>query len=880
MRSLRSMCRVSRKDRCRNSDVKQRCRLKEDVVTRVERGILRWFDHLERIRAYTMKELKGIVEYIKDRKAYGETKGRKMWVDYANSGNTTRTWQSLKETFLKRILPDIHNPYYRLTSDELRSFRAGSNLTKSNRKLEVHSSDAPEVPDHTDTTVINARPDCKRGRDRIAGRAARYGTVPTDQEEKPKKAIPNYNGEVGKATGEKPNVKNTDVRRDSVETVILDSNEPCYSSAQDIIRDLETPTEKKPVNSLLSSKSIRDVFTYSEPLTPMIQEIFNDFETDESNALHTKLSDHDNNSSLNVQDAIDHNNDSKHNESDKNKSKSLQKKNKKSHKKQKPAQNMRIVNTLEEVKSILNENRNSKESDAVAEKINDINSSNQNDGQSKNPDSLKEVNSLTVYNSQNCHNTGFTDSSIPNNQEALNINKYSKGSEILELSSESDLNKPVKNPIAKTKSKRTISNNSEEKSSRKIRKNIKNVSVDIHTENEYKNQTENNNTTLTEQEQVPEAENKKLQLNEEQDVEPVVKIINNAINANDDINNQNVNNYVSVEKPDITKISHDQTISEKPKENIHNNDSQITNPCLESASLYLGGKVEPNFTQNGIKCSLENNVVLLNSHSDSDTSNSLKISQRKRKRENSKALAKVFGFSNVWIPVAENGALPLVSGVCEFDALVLRHLVCLGPTSYFRFVMRFPFVSAIPGAGNHKTETRVVNSTMSDTNDYTESISSDSSCWTSDNEIEFVASPHKHRRSRKYLNPGSCKIVPLEHDGGLVVAYKGRVYPLIKEERSIKGRELKYMLYARNKNKDDNASYWRKKYFEEKKKAQELSSNWTTRGGADGARHALGDSLRESSRHRMSLETDTGRFHIFYPARKRQGGIRDLKAMT
>ncbi|GBP81485.1 hypothetical protein EVAR_86166_1 [Eumeta japonica] len=37
MRSLRSMCGVSWKDRCRNSDVRERCDLKEDVVTRVER---------------------------------------------------------------------------------------------------------------------------------------------------------------------------------------------------------------------------------------------------------------------------------------------------------------------------------------------------------------------------------------------------------------------------------------------------------------------------------------------------------------------------------------------------------------------------------------------------------------------------------------------------------------------------------------------------------------------------------------------------------------------------------------------------------------------------------------------------------------------------
>ncbi|GBP64352.1 hypothetical protein EVAR_14920_1 [Eumeta japonica] len=37
MRSLRSMCRVSPKDRCRDSDVRERCGLKKYVATRVER---------------------------------------------------------------------------------------------------------------------------------------------------------------------------------------------------------------------------------------------------------------------------------------------------------------------------------------------------------------------------------------------------------------------------------------------------------------------------------------------------------------------------------------------------------------------------------------------------------------------------------------------------------------------------------------------------------------------------------------------------------------------------------------------------------------------------------------------------------------------------
>ncbi|GBP43316.1 hypothetical protein EVAR_31200_1 [Eumeta japonica] len=41
VRSLCGVCGVSRKDRCRNSDVRERCGLKKDVVTWVERAMLR-----------------------------------------------------------------------------------------------------------------------------------------------------------------------------------------------------------------------------------------------------------------------------------------------------------------------------------------------------------------------------------------------------------------------------------------------------------------------------------------------------------------------------------------------------------------------------------------------------------------------------------------------------------------------------------------------------------------------------------------------------------------------------------------------------------------------------------------------------------------------
>ncbi|GBP18828.1 hypothetical protein EVAR_93256_1 [Eumeta japonica] len=41
--------RVEKVEECRSNDDRERCGLKEDVVTRVERGVLRLFGYLERI---------------------------------------------------------------------------------------------------------------------------------------------------------------------------------------------------------------------------------------------------------------------------------------------------------------------------------------------------------------------------------------------------------------------------------------------------------------------------------------------------------------------------------------------------------------------------------------------------------------------------------------------------------------------------------------------------------------------------------------------------------------------------------------------------------------------------------------------------------------
>ncbi|XP_049870886.1 uncharacterized protein LOC126370141 [Pectinophora gossypiella] len=50
MRSLRSICGVKLSDRVRNSVIRQRCGVKDDIVTRIEKGMLGWFGHVERMK--------------------------------------------------------------------------------------------------------------------------------------------------------------------------------------------------------------------------------------------------------------------------------------------------------------------------------------------------------------------------------------------------------------------------------------------------------------------------------------------------------------------------------------------------------------------------------------------------------------------------------------------------------------------------------------------------------------------------------------------------------------------------------------------------------------------------------------------------------------
>ncbi|XP_026327993.1 enolase-phosphatase E1-like isoform X2 [Hyposmocoma kahamanoa] len=188
-----------------------------------------------------MREMKQIVEYLTEHNAYSEIRGRKMWVEFANSQSLDRTWQSLKETFMKRILPDIHNPYYRLTVEQISSFRQGHNVSSKN-KLEVHTiTDSSSNENNKDKD----QPSTSKNHEEIdTGESIKCSRI-------------------------------EELTRSSTDTLVLEN---CCQNAEDTKSDQLSPNN---ANDDVAMKSLRDCIIYTEPLTPMLQEVLHDFDTDE-----------------------------------------------------------------------------------------------------------------------------------------------------------------------------------------------------------------------------------------------------------------------------------------------------------------------------------------------------------------------------------------------------------------------------------------------------------------------------------------------------------------------------------------------------------------------------------------------------------------------
>ncbi|XP_068620042.1 uro-adherence factor A-like isoform X2 [Battus philenor] len=734
-------------------------------------------------KPYTMSEMKAIVDYLTEKKAYGDTKGRKMWMDFEKSKFTDRSWQSLKETFLKRILPDIHNPYYQLSVMQISSFRQGYDIElKHKNKLEIKS-----VNEESNTTA--------------------------DKPVKIEEPDTSNNKEVEKGSGEKTqNSMNIANHRSSAETIVLDT---CYDTAEDVQRDLESPNQSKQNEEENSqdkspAKSLRDFITYSEPLTPMLQEMNEDFVSDNENEgldSETQLEiveDGDKNKqtedavcnvtdapieissevdegSNNVDIGLKSQNTNEHQHGDNSNIKTNHEKSEKIVQSSNqllntpPQEIINIDNEVQIVTQSANEDQNLKEIEPnIIDKNITKNSVENNEKQLNEQNYKGKIRTSEDTSTQNLSNT-TTDTIIPNNQEALNT----QGDTVKQNTT------TAKNTVqVKTTRKRA---NSQEPNANQIKLKKKELTVSSKpvSVSDTDAATKGNKKLVLSTKQRGAADQKK----------------NNQISEFSNSKNKEGNCQETKEK--VVQTSTEMT-NNKGKNNQNQqkdrNDEQINmdveNPCLKSVSLYDEQFTSMKFSESSDevitstnqnpqeektkekKSSGDNEVVSLNSNSEPDSPQRKKIkpdaslSTVVRKSKKDKALANVFGFSS--------------------------------------------------GAVANSRKRRVSYQNRSGRRQQRNKRSSESSEWTSETESELDLTPRARRgkSARKYIKPKPARIFSLEEDGAIFVMNGKKIYPIVKNGKMMKN----YVVYTPERDSEnEDESYWKLKYIEEKKLTAKLT---------------------------------------------------------
>ncbi|XP_053614743.1 ras guanine nucleotide exchange factor Y-like isoform X2 [Plodia interpunctella] len=722
-------------------------------------------------RAYTMREMSSIVDYVNKRKAYGEIKGRKLWTDFASSNLTNRTWQSLKETFLKRILPDIHNPYFGLTKSEICSFKQGYDVeARIKNKLDIHT--ISDESNHSNAGNVQ-------------------------DSEKPSTS---YNKEAENSTGEivSPSTLNARTRA-STETIILEN---CYENAEDIQRDLESPIKEKdtenPNETETPNNRLRDLITYAEPFTPMMQQVLDDFATEDEMAEEELVE-----AELEILEGINNRNEKNCNKNNSKIDKDKDQTNKTNEEKSTEKVYNRlseVVQCSESIKIPLGQESKVPESNTVGNNTDLTDNGNVKDDIKKKDEisySLdkkeKNKNYVDLSNDTATQNTNnSTDTIIPENQEALNNKNENTGPEIV-----ADALKEVSKKLSLSR-KRSFSLNMESNLEKKRKLGSKSKDV---TQSEAEDKNENNTTTHIgkniekkkgNDEHNPQSTNNTQNIEENKaagsfdgkfsQINPCLNSVslydeqfnNTKYTDSDSSDNLVINAIVEVhkDKKDIEAINveNDKNIGEDHKEK--------TDDCSKEKAKEIQNKGDDENSNEKLlnvfkKAENINEVVILKSHSESDDSNEaengdIQVKPKQvDKKDRQEALAKMFGFS---------------SGVVSSD--------------------RKRKLNRVHHSSSYKLN------------------ASNSSDWTSDSESEYVSPPRgrRNRYARKYLKPRPARILQLEEDGGLFVMHGKKIYPLVNDGSVVKN----YLAFSPESGPEEDSAYWKKKYKEERKKTEEL----------------------------------------------------------
>ncbi|KAJ2948282.1 hypothetical protein O0L34_g7516 [Tuta absoluta] len=711
-------------------------------------------------RAYTMKEQKQIVDYLVEYKVYNEIRGRKMWMDLACTKILDRSWQSLKETFLKRILPDIHNPYYKLTVQQIASFRQERDMNTTNtNKLEFTT-----ISDSSSTDRQRAKEPADKRQD--------------------------------EQTGEDKCSKIQNRTRSSTETLVL---ETCDENAEDIQKDFEHPNDNKQLQ-----KSLRDFITYSEPLTPMLQEVLHDFSSDDDPPMQIveepeALSADGKNcnkskspetiresQSYNKQtEAVDNGDEQgQKTQTSKIKSLKLKKTRKGTWENKEPVGD--VASTLQDKET------NNNEADTICDT-------------QENTNSPKINVVVSVKNNSN----STTDTQLPNNQEELGDKP--KANRKSTESSNSDFLEPRKKKKDKSR-KRTHSQSSVERKKKKKDNNREPSETreqdNTETFNSHPQAAIIQNVLLNGTEMNKDISNNKSELTNDTDIPPNVVVedttgrgiegtsqeagpsvvnpgdINPCLKSVSLYEEQFSQSKISDYEDEIA-LQDKETPNKKdiqiPKENhekeiIEDNHVKDTSKESDAVSNILKDSAAHTDAIDATTSKIIDDVVLLRSRSESsehfDVPKKIApVSRVNKSRET--ALANVFGFAS--------------GGVHKRP---LNHR----KSSSRRFSHR------------HRINSRTFNVDSGSSDEYTTASDSDDSLPT-----------HSRSTHRKYVKPPSFDF--LSHENGLFVVGRKKIYPLCLRENGA----LHYACSTEGIDAEQADSYWKTKYFEEKIRADELA---------------------------------------------------------
>ncbi|XP_063385820.1 uncharacterized protein LOC134671895 isoform X2 [Cydia fagiglandana] len=679
---------------------------------------------------YTLREMKSIVDYLTVNNLYGETRGRKMWMDYANSNSTQRTWQSLKETFLKRILPDITNPYYRLDPDQILSFKRGMNLTQKDKRLELRP---------VNTSKNNGA---------------------NDENDQPSTSKKNTEEN---ATGEDTQCSKIVHNRASTETLILDT---CYQTAEDMQSDLESANEDqnedKANKSKPALKSVRDFIEYTEPLTPMLQEVLDDFATDEDCSDAERPMQIDEN--YVAQDEIS---DAPENPTS---SQSILKPNK-------TQITAKITTAGEKVSEKqagnVNHGKNITEDpvvvpdDTVLSQLEDVMVLvDEALAQDIDKELSRNIESQNKEASSN-QSIPMTDSLLPNNQEA------------------------IKNHTTPEVPSPTLSPHDDgERGNRKKESQV--------------NDKQSNSKSNLMSDQEP----------EQKGSDGLITIDSNEEKANNKDTANDIHTSKNPECPKKPSLKDDKVheIHSDSSTGIKDVDPQVDNPCLKSVSLY------EQLSATKYSDSDSNNKENANDQRETQAQNAAETKTNKDPRSDGTKVNEDQSNEKANKKQTQDGVILLNSRTTSesVDDSDIHHKPLARSSLKIQKDKKLASVFGFSNGGVSKS--RRLNGRKRTTSHRNEQ--SDSSGWTSTSDSEYVSPPHgrRNRYARKYLKPRAARIMSLEEEGGLFVMLGKKVYPLVKDGKLVKN----YVTFLPESDPEEDESYWKSKYIEERKRTDVL----------------------------------------------------------